>query len=131
MAKIIEPIETIEAPNEQQKSPKNSKKSPKKPTKDVVENTPPEEGVTESGDPHVTQESGETVVTSTTEVKTDAPTDKNQEMIPESISRILKIYNNEAELYICKAGGVFTSTTPKCMRGDAKLYQNPYYNGNE
>lgn len=49
-----------------------------------------------------------------------------EELSPE-ISRLLKIFNGYNMLYIDSYGGVFTADTPEKLRGNAKLYNNPYH----
>lgn len=44
------------------------------------------------------------------------------------ILEILKSFSQYRALYIDRQGGVFTSNTPKNIRGAAVLYNNPYYN---
>ena len=47
--------------------------------------------------------------------------------IPEHVKSVLKAFPNYRELYIGKAGEVFTKGTKPSDRGTAILYRNPYF----
>ena len=47
--------------------------------------------------------------------------------IPEHVKSVLKAFHNYRELYIGKAGEVFTKGTKPSDRGTAILYRNPYF----
>ena len=52
---------------------------------------------------------------------------KETEVLPESVSKILKAFPQYESLYLDMKGGVFTSSTPESIRGNAKEYQNPHF----
>lgn len=47
--------------------------------------------------------------------------------IPSHVKKLLETYTKYPALYIDVKGGVYTEATQPNLRGDAILYQNPYY----
>lgn len=47
--------------------------------------------------------------------------------LPKHVKKLLETYSKYAALYIDTKGGVYTEETQPNLRGDAILYQNPYY----
>lgn len=52
---------------------------------------------------------------------------QSDEKIDDQTDGILKSFSGYDSIYIDKQGGVFTSDTPKSIRGTATLYKNPHY----
>lgn len=47
--------------------------------------------------------------------------------LPKHVKKLLETYTQYAALYIDAKGGVYIEATKPNLRGDAILYQNPYY----
>lgn len=47
--------------------------------------------------------------------------------LPKNVKKLLETYKTYSALYIDAKGGVYTEGTQPNLRGDAILYQNPYY----
>lgn len=47
--------------------------------------------------------------------------------LPKHVKKLLETYKAYSALYIDAKGGVYTEGTQPNLRGDAILYQNPYY----
>ncbi len=50
--------------------------------------------------------------------------------IPPHIEETLKLYRGYETLYIDAHGGAYSPDTPESIRGNAILYQNPFFNQN-
>ena len=61
--------------------------------------------------------------TNAPEVVEDTPAE-----LPDYVKRVLKVFNNHAELYVDTVGKVFTADTKPSLYGNAILYKNPFYN---
>lgn len=64
-------------------------------------------------------------------IQSKKPEEKNREGAQTAEPRMLELlkkFPSYAALYIDAHGGTFSPDTPASIRGDAKLYQNPYYN---
>ncbi len=51
----------------------------------------------------------------------------NLDEIPTFVDKLLKTYARYSALYVDVKGGVYTEDAQPIVRGDAILYQNPYY----
>lgn len=50
-----------------------------------------------------------------------------QTEIPEQALRVMKIFSSQPKMYINSFGGVFSVDTAEAIRGNAVLYDNPFY----
>lgn len=61
------------------------------------------------------------------ETQVKQKTDVNSDEIPAFVDKLLKTYARYSALYVDAKGGVYTEDAQPIVRGDAILYQNPYY----
>lgn len=92
--------------------------------KNTTDEVTAEEVVTPFQDNTQTPESPSSESEPTPQVEKEKP---KQEEPDEFVKNILGTFPRYKTLYVDRHGGVFTADTPKNIRGDAALYNNPFF----